>query len=215
MRSRRRCILARTINRATSSRFTEPAATYDSPATAAAYGQPSYPQQSQYPQQPGYGPQQYPQQSPYPQQPAYSQQPGYAGNGTQPGYGQPAPSRRPMYSNGYAAVPRYRRRTRTRQPTGWADCDQVAGPERFCRSVLTGASIPITSPPGQSFQGIVLNDVVSGGAVAIPRGATVQGTVVESRKAGALSGRGELALALNGLVLWRTSLSDRLRSLGP
>ena len=42
--------------------------------------------------------------------------------------------------------------------------------------------------PGANFDGTVLTDVVAGGAVAIPRGATVQGTVVDAKKAGRLQG---------------------------
>jgi hypothetical protein len=55
--------------------------------------------------------------------------------------------------------------------------------------------------PGDHFDGIVVNDVVAGGAVAIPRGATVQGTVVDAKKSGALAGRGELSLQLTQVTL--------------
>jgi len=55
--------------------------------------------------------------------------------------------------------------------------------------------------PGTAFDGIVVNDVVAGGAVAIPRGAAVQGTVVEAKKSGALSGRGELSLQLTQVTM--------------
>ena len=55
--------------------------------------------------------------------------------------------------------------------------------------------------PGDSFDGIVVNDVVAGGAVAIPRGATVQGKVVDAKKSGALAGRGELSLQLTQVTL--------------
>ncbi len=173
---------------------------YNQQAAAQAQ-QPAYPQQ-----QSGYGqPQNYPQgsypeqQPQYSQPPAYSQQPGYAGNGTQPGYGQPAPPRRPMYGNGYAPYPD------TVAPSGPGS--QQAGQ---IVTIAPGALLQVRInrgidsnhiAPGTPFEGMVLNDVVSGGAVAIPRGATVQGTVVDAHKAGALKGRGELALALNGLVL--------------
>jgi hypothetical protein len=62
---------------------------------------------------------------------------------------------------------------------------------------LTSAS----AKAGQPFDGIVVNDVVAGGAVAIPRGATVQGTVVDAKKSGALAGRGELTLQLTQVTL--------------
>jgi hypothetical protein len=55
--------------------------------------------------------------------------------------------------------------------------------------------------PGESFDGIVVNDVVAGGAVAIPRGATVQGNVVDAKRSGVLAGRGELSLQLTQVTL--------------
>jgi hypothetical protein len=58
-----------------------------------------------------------------------------------------------------------------------------------------------SAKPGESFDGIVVNDVVAGGAVAIPRGATVQGKVVDAKKSGALAGRGELSLQLTQVTL--------------
>ena len=55
--------------------------------------------------------------------------------------------------------------------------------------------------PGSDFDGTVLTDVVAGGAVAIPRGATVTGTVVDAKKAGVFKGQGELSLQLTSLML--------------
>lgn len=55
--------------------------------------------------------------------------------------------------------------------------------------------------PGSIFDGIVLNDVVADGAVAIPRGATVQGSVVRAKASGTLTGRAELTLQLTHVVL--------------
>jgi hypothetical protein len=55
--------------------------------------------------------------------------------------------------------------------------------------------------PGATFDGTVLTDVVAGGAVAIPRGATIQGTVVDAKKAGVFKGEGQLGLQLNTLTL--------------
>ena len=57
------------------------------------------------------------------------------------------------------------------------------------------------SKPGERFDGIVINDVAAGGAVAIPRGATVQGVVVDAKKSGALAGRGELSLQLTQVTM--------------
>ena len=55
--------------------------------------------------------------------------------------------------------------------------------------------------PGTIFDGVIVNDVVAGGAVAIPRGATVQGTVLDATKSGALAGRGEMSLQLTQVTL--------------
>jgi len=55
--------------------------------------------------------------------------------------------------------------------------------------------------PGTAFDGVVLNDIVAGGSIAIPRGATVKGTVVEVHKAGDFKGKGELKLQLTQVEL--------------
>ena len=55
--------------------------------------------------------------------------------------------------------------------------------------------------PGEQFDGIVVNDVAADGAVAIPRGAAVQGVVVDAKESGALAGRGELSLQLTQVTL--------------
>jgi hypothetical protein len=55
--------------------------------------------------------------------------------------------------------------------------------------------------PGTVFDGIVLNDVFTGGVIAIPRGAMVQGHVSETQPGGDLRGRGGIALELNQVTL--------------
>jgi hypothetical protein len=55
--------------------------------------------------------------------------------------------------------------------------------------------------PGTQFDAVVLNDVVADGAVAIPRGASVQGIVVDSKSGGVIKGHGELTLKLNQVTL--------------
>jgi hypothetical protein len=55
--------------------------------------------------------------------------------------------------------------------------------------------------PGTSFDGVVMGDVVIGGSVAIPRGATVQGRVADTHPGGDLRGRGGLALELTQVYL--------------
>ena len=114
--------------------------------------------------------------------------PGYPQQGYRPpqqGYGPP--------QQGYAAPPVYG--------------GQEAG---ISVTVPTGALLRMrinqtlnsaSAKPGESFDGIVVNDVVAGGAVAIPRGATVQGKVVDAKKSGALAGRGELSLQLTQVTL--------------
>jgi hypothetical protein len=47
---------------------------------------------------------------------------------------------------------------------------------------------------GTTFDGVVLSDVVAGGSIAIPRGASITGTVVDAHTAGQLGGKGELKL---------------------
>lgn len=55
--------------------------------------------------------------------------------------------------------------------------------------------------PGAAFDGLVLSDVVAGGSIAIPRGATIRGTVVDVHKAGDFKGKGELKLQLTQMDL--------------
>jgi hypothetical protein len=55
--------------------------------------------------------------------------------------------------------------------------------------------------PGTPFDAVVLNDVVADGAVAIPRGASVQGIVVDSKSGGVLKGHGEIQLKLTQVNL--------------
>jgi hypothetical protein len=113
-------------------------------------------------------------------------------NGQYPPANGQYPPRRSMYGNqDYPPVPG----------------GQVAGKQVI---VPSGAMLRIRineglntkhTQPGSIFDGTVLNDVVADGAVAIPRGASVQGTVVESKSSGALKGRGELELQLTRLSM--------------
>ncbi|HEY4010947.1 MAG TPA: BON domain-containing protein [Acidobacteriaceae bacterium] len=174
------------------------------------YGQPQ--NNPQY--QGGYGPPQtQAQQQPYGQPQAQAQQQPYGspqGSAQYPGgYGPPQgqypeqnqqqaygpPPRQPLYSNN-GPSPAY-------APPG----GQLAGVEV---TVPAGAMLRIRInrgldsnhiKPGTPFDGTVLNDVPADGAIAIPRGATVQGTVIDAQKAGALSGRGELSLQIDSVTL--------------
>lgn len=111
----------------------------------------------------------------------------------------PAPQQQP------APYPQYR------QPNGYPPpsphAAQVAG-----RPVVVPAGAPIAvrinerlssnhSQAGDVFDGIVVNDVYADGAIAIPRGAAVQGKVISATKSGTLKGRGEMSIQLTQLML--------------
>jgi hypothetical protein len=53
--------------------------------------------------------------------------------------------------------------------------------------------------PGTTFDGVVLTDVQAGGSIAIPRGASITGTVVDAHTAGQLGGKGELKLQVTSV----------------
>ncbi len=139
--------------------------------------------------QPGQSPYGQPGQSPYgqPGQPPYAQ-PGQTPY-SQPQYGPQAGDPRPQYP--------------VTAPYG----AQIGGqpvtvpPGSMLRIRINQGLDSRHTQPGTVFDAVVLNDVVAAGYVAIPRGATVQGTVVESHGGGALKGRGELALQLTQLSL--------------
>jgi hypothetical protein len=142
-----------------------------------------YPQ-GQYPQQGGQYPQgQYPQGGQYPA--PYGQYPQGAANG-QP-YGQPP-----------AGYPQQPQRPFVAQKGG----DAVVVPSGSILRVRINQKMDSKhTAPGTAFDAVVLNDVVAGGSIAIPRGAAVKGTVVEVHKAGDFKGKGELKLQLTQLEL--------------
>ena len=132
-------------------------------------------QTSTYPA-PGQAPQPYPQPPQYPQQGA-----------------QPSPAYRQPYNGG------------GQQPVPYGA--QVAGKPV---TIPSGALVRVRinqgldtkhTKPGTIFDATVLNDVVADGEVAIPRGASVQGVVVDSKNSGNLGGKGQLALQLNQVTL--------------
>ncbi|MGC1782038.1 MAG: BON domain-containing protein [Acidobacteriaceae bacterium] len=60
--------------------------------------------------------------------------------------------------------------------------------------------------PGEQFHGVLAQDIVlSNGAIAIPRGATLSGVVIDARPAGHLKGRPKLALQLSNVVMGDTN----------
>ena len=146
------------------------------PQAQQGYPQQGYPQQS-YPQQQGYPQGSYPQngqqQGGYP----YAQQPGYA---QQQGYAQPAT---PPWGAQQAGQP------------------VVVPAGTMLRVRINRLLASNNVKPGDHFDGIVANDVVAGGFVAIPRGASVQGTILDAKPSGAIKGRGELSIQLNTVAL--------------
>jgi hypothetical protein len=142
------------------------------------YRRPYAPQQGNNTPQPGYGPPQQQQQQAYgPPQPGYGPPQQAYGGTQQPG------TQQPVYGGQEAGVP-------VTVPSG------AMVRIRINQSLDSGRT-----QPGATFDGIVVNDVVAGGAVAIPRGATIQGVVVDAKKSGALKGRGELSLQLTQVTL--------------
>ncbi len=146
--------------------------------------------------QPGYG------------QPGYGQ-PGYS----QPGYGQPGYGQAPP-PPGYSPDPNYGQAPPPPDRPGYAPAPQQP-PYRFAKGPVTippGTVIQLrTSEPvdskraqdGEPVQFTVIQDVTYGGALAIPRGATVHGVIAEAKNVGSgtLTGSSELALQLTSLDL--------------
>lgn len=143
------------------------------------YPQP-YPQGGQYPQpypQARQYPQPYPQAGQYP--PAYPAQPGQY----PPQYGQPYP---PQYAPPY--VP---------QKGG----DAVVVPANSVLRVRINQGLSSKNAvQGNTFDGVVLSNVLVGNQIAIPRGATIQGVVADAHSAGQLAGKGELKLQLTNVT---------------
>jgi len=107
----------------------------------------------------------------------------------------PPNGRQPMFAPGYAPGPNSPRGT---QQAGL----QVTVPPGAVMQVRINRGIDSQHiKPGTPFDGTVMNDIVAGGAVAIPRGATVQGVVVDAKKTSALKGEGELSLQINSVTL--------------
>ena len=148
-----------------------------------------------------------------PQQPQYPQQGGYP----------PPPPARPQYQNPqnsqYPPYPQY-------QPAPQAPAYQPArGPVTIPAGTLlqVRTSEPVDSKrakDGEPVQFTVIQDVVAGGYLAIPRGATVHGVVTEVKNEGSghLAGSSVLALALTSLDLGGQSYpldTNQFRVKGP
>ena len=178
----------------------------------------SYPNQQipngQYPNQypNGQYPNQYPSQSSnaqYPSQYPNGQYPAtqYPIDQSQAGGSQAAPPagypypRRPMSSPGYQQPPyspAYGQNTQGGQVAG----QQVVIPDGTLLRVRVNRMLRSDkTQPGTTFDGIIVNDVAANGLIAIPRGAAVQGTVIDAKDSGALTGRGEMSIQLTSVIL--------------
>jgi hypothetical protein len=137
------------------------------------------PQQGQYPPPPPAG-QYSPQAGQYPPQ---------AGQ-----YPPPPPYNRPPYGQPYP--PQYPQQPYVAQKGG----DAVVVPSGSVLRVRINQGMNSkNTAPGTTFDGVVLTDVVGGGSIAIPRGASIQGKVVDAHTAGQLGGKGELKLQLTSV----------------
>jgi hypothetical protein len=142
--------------------------------------------------------------------------------GAPPAYqnGAPPPDQRQMQGQG--APPPEGYEGQQGPPDGRQPMNQGYGPPANGAPIPGGqqAGIPVTVPPGSilririnrgldsnhiqagaAFDGTVLTDIVAGGQVAIPRGATVSGEVVGAKKAGTFKGQGQLELQIDSLTL--------------
>jgi hypothetical protein len=130
----------------------------------------------------------YSQQQGYPQAQGYPQQQGY------PGYPQQRPEYVPQQRQGFAPPPQ--------TYGGQQEGQMVTIPGGALVRVRINQTLDSgRTQPGTKFDGVVVNDVVADGAVAIPRGATIHGTVLDAKKSGALTGRGQLSLQLTDVTL--------------
>jgi hypothetical protein len=115
-------------------------------------------------------------------------------------YGTNPPDRTPMYSR-QAPPPQY---GEAPPPPGYgqqAGIPVVVPPGATLRIRINRGIDSNHIKPGTPFDGTVLSDILADGTIAIPRGATVTGVVVDAKQTKALSGRGELALQLNSVNL--------------
>jgi hypothetical protein len=83
-------------------------------------------------------------------------------------------------------------------------------PARTTVTVRLGSAIGSKlSQSGETFTGTVARDVVVGGAVAIPRGTRVSGTVVDAKPLGRFAGGAELQVRLDSINLNGSELPVR------
>jgi hypothetical protein len=125
-------------------------------------------------------------QSPYPPQQAGQYPPPY----NQPPYRQPYPPQYPQQQ--------YPQQPYVAQKGG----DAVVVPSGSVLRVRINQGMNSkNTPPGTTFDGVVLSDVTAGGSIAIPRGASITGVVVDAHTAGQLGGKGELKLQVTTVAV--------------
>lgn len=121
---------------------------------------------------------------------------------------QQAPQRRLYYRDYQRQMAQQQQGGYPQQQQGYAPQQGQAGGVQV--TVPDGTVLPVrinhwissgNAQPGSTFDAFVTSDILAGGQIAIPRGATVEGTVVDAKGAGVLKGRGELTLQLTSLNL--------------
>ena len=146
---------------------------------------------------------QYPNQYPngqYPAAPYPSGQSQSTRSQTAPPAGYPYP-RQPIYP-GYQQQPYPPAYGQNPQPAGQVAGQQVVIADGTLLRVRVNRTLRSDkTQPGTLFDGIVVNDVAANGLIAIPRGAAVQGTVIDAKGSGALTGRGEMSIQLTSVTL--------------
>jgi len=124
-------------------------------------------------------------------------------NGAPPQQGQYPPQQAGPYPPSYGRPP-----YRQPYPPQYPQQPYVAQKGGDAVVVPSGSSVRVrinqgmnskNTAPGTTFDGVVLSDVVAGGSIAIPRGASITGTVVDAHTAGQLGGKGELKLQLTNV----------------
>ncbi|HKO12454.1 MAG TPA: BON domain-containing protein, partial [Acidobacteriaceae bacterium] len=129
---------------------------------------------------------------------------------SQGGYPSQYPSRQP-YPNQYpnrGGYPQYPSQGRYPNPGygGYPPPQPVSGPVTIPAGTLlqvrTSEALDVTKlQPGAMFQATAASDVFEGNVLAIPRGALVEGTVVDAKKPGNLAGSGEITLQITSINL--------------
>jgi len=140
----------------------------------------------------------------------------YPPDNSQPGYP-------PAYQPGYPPAPRGNYNPAPQQPQVAQTPEPPHAPVTLAQGTLlkVRTSEPLgtkKAKPGTPVDFTVVRDVYAAGVLAIPRGATIHGQVIDVKQAGALGGSPELALRLDTLDLGGTSYalpSDPFSVKGP